>query len=44
MIEPPVMLWVMSLSPGFRLSIFAGVVCKGDVSHTTKRVGCFVNR
>lgn len=25
--EPPVMLWVMSLSPGFMLSIFAGVVC-----------------
>ena len=26
-IDPPVMLWVMSLSPGFMLSIFAGVVC-----------------
>jgi hypothetical protein len=26
MIEPPVMLWVISLRPGFRLSILAGVV------------------
>lgn len=27
MIEPPVILWVMSRSPGFMLSILAGWVC-----------------
>lgn len=27
MIEPPVMLWVMSRRPGFMFNIFAGMVC-----------------
>lgn len=28
---PPVILWVMSLSPGLRLNILAGTVCGQDV-------------
>lgn len=31
MMEPPVMLWVISFSPGFIFSILAGVVCEGQV-------------
>lgn len=29
--EPPVILWVISFSPGFIFSILAGVVCEGQV-------------
>ena len=43
MIDPPVMLWVMSFRPGFAFNILAGVVYKKCVSNRVELCSLFLH-